>query len=241
MGIVYKYTIRFRVTQPFICWCFSGPKGVHQFVFLDFRRVSGLSALNTVKFWQPSREFTRCLCFLSVRFPLGRLGIQASWDHEGKGPLERACLGPGLLSGILLRYFRLLVGGFSLFLVKASCSGWKLYFTEKQSFKRRNDPAPCFPLLSCLELVSTDYYPCLCGHSRAPQIYWVSTRTLLVGCSSEQNWWDSYPHRFEACHRSYQDSELLLCQPSPPQDFLDTFRQLYLDCFYTTLKRHENN
>lgn len=112
-------------------------------------------------------------------------------------------------------------------------------FIEKRMFK---GAIKHFFILSFFpELFYNEYHRCLCDQFNK---YLLSVRgAVLMGYSSEQNWWKSCLTECgpEGHWRNYQFYEVILSWPPQPQGLLVTFGQLYLDDFYTLLRKHDNN
>lgn len=95
-------------------------------------------------------------------------------------------------------------------------------------------------LPSFLELLSIEYYRSwviLDWLNKCPEHL---PGTVLVGCGCEQYWWKFCPHWawwiWRLSWGSYRLHEVILSGPFLPRGWLDIFRQLYLDQFYTSLK-----
>lgn len=128
------------------------PERCQSVCFLGFRRISRLCEYSQyftiLKAFQGN--FTWRLYLPPVQVPLGSGGISSFCDRAGRGPLRRACLKPGLLSGVLLRLFQrvaLTSTVFSLFLLEVCCSRWDLCFIAKHFFRGRSDRAFLYPFL----------------------------------------------------------------------------------------------
>lgn len=240
---MYKYISQCRLTQPFICWCFSGPKGVNWFVFLELRRISRLFECS--KYFKILTAFQGIYLVPVLSFSAGpnrSSGIWAFCDHEGEDPVRRTCLRPGRLSGILLWSFRVALRSTGVSFYLRSAAHGRNCFSLKSSPSKAGmiqHLFPSYPFLNYLALSSTG--ACVITHWLNKFIECLPG-TILVGYHSEQNWWNSCPHRawgFKGYQGNYPGSEVILSQASVPQGLLDTFRQLYLDHLHTTLKRHE--